>query len=641
MLIDEVEPFSTALRTTTTYCTTCPCDPQHSRTVRRTTNRQLRGPVISTVDKRVNRNGWGVNTASRKPHKSHKATRAYQDYKYELLPLPRTIRMIEIDPSQDCTSPLSCHLKIAHLDAVPSYEALSYRWCGPKDCLLRCCKKELSIRQNLEDALICLRLPDVRRYIWADAVCINQDDSQERKAQIKLMRDIYRKASRVLVWLGEDTDKKARKSFDRLENIALSRHNPPPPQDSWWNPVAAFYRRDWFSRLWVFQEIAMATSAIVYWGTSSIPWETVGCASIRIRTLHLKAIMHHSMFNVYNAYLFYKTSIVDSQENFLYMLQVSRKLQCSFQKDSIYALSAFATVDFRADDLFTGAKEGKISLYRRLARKILRRMQTLDLLSAVQHGSSTISRPTWVPRWDIRLINTLAPLGSTVSKYTASRQLPTPSIKWTGDHGRILRTLGLEFDTIVEAKQEMTGLQNCCKMTATIIKVLTLWFKKTSAYPTGEPLDRVGCFTLTAGKDMYGMRVGDESQHLANFTAFWAKYGYDTKQDRTPSSYEDGTFGGDADSFLMAAGFASGGRKLFHTATGYTGIGPALLQCGDRICVLAGGTVPFIVRRVANSSRSMRKFELIGEAYVHGIMHGEATSRYASGEEATMAFNFV
>jgi hypothetical protein len=339
-----------------------------------------------------------AKAASGMSRKSRSTNRIGQGYRYEPLPLSRMIRVIEIDPSQDCTSPLSCHLRIAHLDTAPSYEALSYRWPGPKDGLLLCCGKDFSIRRELEDALMRLRLPNVQRYIWADAVCINQKDSQERQGQIKLMRDVYRNATRVLVWLGEDTDNEAQQSFDRLESIALSRDNPPPPQDSWWKPVAAFYRREWFSRLWVFQEIAMATSASVHWGTWSIPWETAGCASIHIRTLYLKAIMYHAMFNVYNAYLFYKKSAVDFQESFLYMLQVSRKLQCTFRKDSVYALSGFATVDIKPDDFSARAKEGTISLYRRFARKILRRMRTLDLLSAVQHTSPTSSRPTWVPR---------------------------------------------------------------------------------------------------------------------------------------------------------------------------------------------------------------------------------------------------
>ena len=41
------------------------------------------------------------------------------------------------------------------------------------------------------------------RLIWIDSICINQKDEDEKAQQIELMRDIYRNASRVVVWLGD------------------------------------------------------------------------------------------------------------------------------------------------------------------------------------------------------------------------------------------------------------------------------------------------------------------------------------------------------------------------------------------------------------------------------------------------------
>jgi Heterokaryon incompatibility protein (HET) len=38
---------------------------------------------------------------------------------------------------------------------------------------------------------------------WIDAICINQNDIEERNAQVKRMRDIYTQLSYVLVWLGK------------------------------------------------------------------------------------------------------------------------------------------------------------------------------------------------------------------------------------------------------------------------------------------------------------------------------------------------------------------------------------------------------------------------------------------------------
>lgn len=62
------------------------------------------------------------------------------------------------------------------------------------------------VGKNLAGALRCLRRlngPDSSRLLWIDALCINQDDLDERARQVKLMGDIYFRATRVTVWLGE------------------------------------------------------------------------------------------------------------------------------------------------------------------------------------------------------------------------------------------------------------------------------------------------------------------------------------------------------------------------------------------------------------------------------------------------------
>ncbi|KAK5744570.1 hypothetical protein LTR17_001965 [Elasticomyces elasticus] len=61
-------------------------------------------------------------------------------------------------------------------------------------------------------------------------------------------------------------------------------------------------------------------------------------------------------------------------------------------------------------------------------------------------------------------------------------------------------------------------------------------------------------------------------------------------------------------------------RLLFITTERrYLGYGPDSIRIGDQVWILAGGKVPFILRPKVNG-----RFELVGEAYVHGIMHGEA-----------------
>lgn len=54
---------------------------------------------------------------------------------------------------------------------------------------------------NLIKALDDLRYPDKPRIFWADAICINQRDSDEKAHQVKLMRVIFAKATAVCAWL--------------------------------------------------------------------------------------------------------------------------------------------------------------------------------------------------------------------------------------------------------------------------------------------------------------------------------------------------------------------------------------------------------------------------------------------------------
>lgn len=59
-------------------------------------------------------------------------------------------------------------------------------------------------------------------------------------------------------------------------------------------------------------------------------------------------------------------------------------------------------------------------------------------------------------------------------------------------------------------------------------------------------------------------------------------------------------------------------RVFFTTANRAMGIGPETTQPGDRICVLFGSVTPFILRAVGEH------FQLVGECFSSGLMHGEA-----------------
>ena len=61
------------------------------------------------------------------------------------------------------------------------------------------------VTRNLYTALKQFRAEKLSEPFWIDAICINQGNLQEKNAQIKMMKEIYSHASRVLVWLGEES----------------------------------------------------------------------------------------------------------------------------------------------------------------------------------------------------------------------------------------------------------------------------------------------------------------------------------------------------------------------------------------------------------------------------------------------------
>lgn len=144
---------------------------------------------------------------------------------------PDSLRLIAILPGP-YEAPLQCTLSEHLLEDAPPYECLSYAW-GPPDLLdgpsVLVDGRPLPISRELELALRRLRretgppAPEPsgvdghksccepggeggRRRMWIDAICINQADILERNAQVARMVDIYRGASCVVAWIGEESE---------------------------------------------------------------------------------------------------------------------------------------------------------------------------------------------------------------------------------------------------------------------------------------------------------------------------------------------------------------------------------------------------------------------------------------------------
>lgn len=131
-----------------------------------------------------------------------------------------------------------------------------------------------------------LRLPDRQRSLWIDGICINQEASGERSHQVKLMKAVYSNTEQALVWLGDggQTSAVAVAIFE-----ALAQQDAPPgeladlerifasvtdlPQAI--QAVEELLQCSWARRLWVVQEVELASSAIFLYGSYMFSRDTL------------------------------------------------------------------------------------------------------------------------------------------------------------------------------------------------------------------------------------------------------------------------------------------------------------------------------------------------------------------------------
>ena len=87
--------------------------------------------------------------------------------------------------------PIHCSLRITDVQHTEPYETLSYTWGAPTGILepyVLCDGSPISITPNLNAALRALRYLNAVRLLWVDAICIDQQNLEERGRQVGYMR---------------------------------------------------------------------------------------------------------------------------------------------------------------------------------------------------------------------------------------------------------------------------------------------------------------------------------------------------------------------------------------------------------------------------------------------------------------------
>ncbi|OTB08136.1 hypothetical protein M426DRAFT_317237 [Hypoxylon sp. CI-4A] len=122
---------------------------------------------------------------------------------YPYQPLSGTdIRLFKIILGED-EDDIQCQVDLVPLDPKPTYYALSYVWGDSSDLTTITLNGQLfKITKNLYEALHQFKHEYPSDYMWADAICINQQDADEKSREVPRMVEIYQMCSRTLIWLG-------------------------------------------------------------------------------------------------------------------------------------------------------------------------------------------------------------------------------------------------------------------------------------------------------------------------------------------------------------------------------------------------------------------------------------------------------
>lgn len=240
-------------------------------------------------------------------------------FAYQVLDPPgNSIRLLSLLPGQFSDD---VYLSIAHEknqdEKRTPYECLSYTWGSPEgqEKVYIRQKRQINgsevdslqflyVRNNLLTALKYIRLPDGPRVIWADAICIDQQNMSEKGREVGRMGQIYNEAAQVLVWLGpeDESTPMALETIERLSagvvltwdhrncstvpgseaEVAEHRIEESNFSPEHWLSLNSFIQRPWFRRLWIRQEVQLASKVLVRCGYAEIEWGNIEKAIILV-----------------------------------------------------------------------------------------------------------------------------------------------------------------------------------------------------------------------------------------------------------------------------------------------------------------------------------------------------------------------
>jgi hypothetical protein len=588
-----------------------------------------------------------------------------------LNPTKSEIRLLKLEPSGSLDAWPRGQLEVTSLNDRLAYDAISYAW-GRAQALqpLFLGDVDMAISANLCAALRHLRHRSEPRYLWVDAICISQHDPVERAQQVALMRQIFREAKTVLVWLGWG-ERSTERALAELKDLLRPRNNKPgrfhdvdldpPAGPHIHRGLETISQADFWSRLWCLQEVVLARHLTMQYGKASCEVQFLQGAKIN----HLRSTLREPSQNTWRTTHLFEDlvnynnllrrtsfcSVQDSLRTILAFFGRARTSIVSDQRDRVYGLLGICVSYFGKDFIQPDYTIDTANVYTTFAWRTIQQTDSLLIISQAGFDLNSLdSLPSWVPDWssafDHRHQDHL------LARWKLFKAAPDTAdqVAYLSDDTRTLCVRGVLHGAISCVGEVYYGhpddsdhlavlrMGRCSATLRRWRKVYNEWFSShTSREWDVDKAPQSFQRTVTLDTNL------ERTQQLA--TPYRGLIEPSQEYARLPEHtvvFEDGTYAMSNDpghhtgakgwlnyKFLrLESGIKN--RRFFVTGDGLPGIGPRDTRSGDFVAVVFGANMPLILRK-APSAQLENAYTLVGVCYLDGLMDGQAFQETAAG----------
>jgi hypothetical protein len=572
-------------------------------------------------------------------------------FQYQYVPLAcngSEIRLISLKQASTMAEQINCEILHTKVDDV-DYLALSYTWGSlPDRQNISVGGKIISCTPNLYSALQHLRRRSEDLILWVDAICIDQNNLEERNQQVGIMRYIYKNASRVVVWLGPASEDR----IHALELVSeLDKHshdgayiekkiaNPESLEDFY--ALCRLFDLDYWKRVWVVQEVFSAKAIVVYCGSYTIPWQNLVSVQKMLSENYdaqLGVIFRdHPAMRGYITWhgphalrLVYGDLPADSPDLFEIVLKHASK-QASDPRDKIYA---FVGILKQNETHLIDYSSPVRDVYMNFVYHTVLQSRSLDILCALRrdwNNSNQYEPPLWVPNWGMKGAYPEDFLQAhTKSLYRVCASGATyAQVQFDLVEGAIF-VQGGSIDTVHHLGKPCL-MERADDFEPALTAILDWWDLSKSLNGTSVQsqeafvrtlcVDRIGTHHITSHYTKCKLlqwvlgacstlalkfRSEIDLDETLRFSAKLHNWSLYTAQEARGMEWVS----------RISSNILH--RRLCVSSSGILGLGPDAIQQGDKICILLGCSFPVILRPIDNH------YIFIGSAYVDGYMTGEA-----------------